>query len=257
MLMPGYFIAANGQIPGNAEFEAASIRVNAPQAGFHLAAEEVSGGPGTPDPGMFRCSKCSLGTLIVKAYNLQPYEFPGRRSLADTSYDILAKIPAGASQEQFSAMLQNLLRDRFGLAGHFQEKSMRGYHLEVGKDGPKPGETGGPKDAGGRARSGEAHSHSGVVAFGSSASYRAGDRTMAELARVLSDQVDLPVDDETGLTGKYEISLRWTGNVVPQSGSHSHGDSYGGRDMRTMTGAVRRVTRRVPRSSKRSSSSLD
>ena len=136
ILVSTLLVAANGQTSGKAEFEVASIKVNPPQSGFHFAADAATGGPGTADPGMFRCSRCSLATLIVKAFNLQPYQFPGRTSLTDNTYEIVAKIPAGATAEEFSAMLQNLLKDRFGLTWHFQEKKMKGYHLVVAKDGP-------------------------------------------------------------------------------------------------------------------------
>jgi uncharacterized protein (TIGR03435 family) len=119
------------------EFEAASIRTNPPQAGFHFAADSASGGPGTADPGMFRCSKCTLATLISKAFDLRAYQLPGKASLPDTTFDITAKIPAGATPEDFRAMQQNLLKERFGLRYEFREKSLKGYHLVVAKNGPK------------------------------------------------------------------------------------------------------------------------
>ena len=61
--------AAYGQT--KPEFEAASIRVNPPRAGFHFASDSTTGGTGTADPGMYRCSSCSLATLILKAFDLQ------------------------------------------------------------------------------------------------------------------------------------------------------------------------------------------
>jgi uncharacterized protein (TIGR03435 family) len=232
MLAPA--LAAFGQTSGKAEFEVASIKTNPPQPGFHFAADVVSGGPGTADPGMFRCSKCSLATLIVKAFRLQPYQFPGRTSLTENTYDILAKIPAGATGEEFSAMLQNLLKDRFGLVWHFQEKQMKGYRLVIAKNGPKLKESTGASlpAAADQHRSGqtEAHNHSGAVVFGTSASYRAANQTTADLARVLSDQMDLPVEDETGLAGKYDISLRWSGSAAAHAGNHTDGDFPHGHD---------------------------
>ena len=224
--------AAYGQTSGKAEFEVASIKINAPQPGLHFAADAATGGPGTADPGMFRCSRCSLAALIVKAFNLQPYQFPGRTSLTDNTYEILARIPAGATAEEFSAMLQNLLKDRFGLTWHFQEKKMKGYHLVIAKDGPKLRESSGATlpYATDRHRSGQAesHSHSGPVVFGGSASYRAANQTTADLARILSDQIGLPIDDETGLAGKYDISLRWSGAGAAQTGNHGDGAWSGG-----------------------------
>jgi uncharacterized protein (TIGR03435 family) len=232
VVAPALLGPAHGQTSGKTEFEVASIRTNAPEPGFHFAADAVSGGPGTSDPGMFRCSRCTLTTLILKAFNLQPYQFPGRTSLTDTNYEIVAKIPPGASDEEFSAMLQNLLSNRFGLVWHFQEKSMKGYHLVVGKDGPKLKESTGaplPRTADQNWNgSGETHSHNGAVVFGTSATYRGANRTTADLARVISDQIGLPVDDKTGLSGKYDISLRWSGNEAAHVGNHGDGAFSGG-----------------------------
>jgi uncharacterized protein (TIGR03435 family) len=232
MLVPAVLSAAHGQTSGKAEFEVASIKSSATPPGFHFAADAATGGPGTVDPGMFRCSRCSLATLIVKAFNLQPYQFPGRPSLTDNTYEIVAKIPAGATAEEFSAMLQNLLKDRFGLTWHFQEKKMKGYHLAIAKDGPKLRESGGAPLASAaeqhRFGQAESHNHSGPVVFGSSATYRAANQTMADLARILSDQTGLPIDDETGLTGKYDISLRWSGTGAVQAGNHGDGAWSGG-----------------------------
>jgi uncharacterized protein (TIGR03435 family) len=203
MLVPAVLSAAHGQTSGKAEFEVASIKSSATPPGFHFAADAATGGPGTVDPGMFRCSRCSVATLIVKAFNLQPYQFPGRTSLTDNTYEIVAKIPAGATAEESSAMLQNLLKDRFGLTWHFQEKKMKGYHLAIAKDGPKLRESGGAPLASAaeqhRFGQAESHNHSGPVVFGSSATYRAANQTMADLARMLSDQTGLPIDDETAL----------------------------------------------------------
>jgi uncharacterized protein (TIGR03435 family) len=232
LLTSVFLRAACGQTSGKTEFEVASIGTDPPQSGFHFAADVVSGGPGTTGPGIFRCSRCSLATLIIKAFNLQPYQFPGRASLTDSNYEIMAKIPAGATQEEFSAMLQNLLRNRFGLTWHFQEKSMKGYHLVLGKDGPKLTESTGtslPRAADQhQSGAGESHNHNGAVVFGTSAAYRASNQTTADLARVLSDQIGLPVDDETGLAGKYDISLRWSRAEAAHPGNHADGGSYGG-----------------------------
>jgi uncharacterized protein (TIGR03435 family) len=218
---------ARAQAPAKLEFEVASIKTNAPQTGFHFAADSASGGPGTPDPSMFRCTRCSLSTLIVKAFNLQPYQFPGRTNLTANTYDIQAKIPAGATREDFLAMLQNLLRDRFGLTSHFQEKMLKGYHLVVAKNGAKLKESTGEQPS----APAESHNHSGVVAFGTSASLRASNQTTADLARVLSDQIGLPVDDETGLAGKYDIALRWSPTTAAaHAGDHTEGAGHGYRD---------------------------
>lgn len=224
-LAPILAVGAHAQAPAKLQFEVASIKPNAPQSGFHFAADAATGGPGTADPGMFRCSRCSLATLILRAFRLQPYQFPDRKAMTDNTYDVAARIPAGTGDAEFSEMLQNLLRDRFGLAWHFQEKKLKGYELVVANEGPKltpsgakhtEATTGGWHGAG----SGESHNHSGAIAFGTSAMYRANNQTTTELARVLSDQLGLPVEDRTGLPGKYDISLRWSADAAPTGAPH-------------------------------------
>lgn len=109
---------------------------------------------------------------------------------------------------------------------------MKGYRLVIGKDGPKLKESTGTSlpPAAGQHRSGQAesHNHSGPVVFGDSAAYRAANQTTADLARVLSDQIGLPVDDETGLPGKYDIALRWSGTGAAHAGNHADGAFGGG-----------------------------
>jgi len=51
---------------------------------------------------------------------------------------------------------------------------------------------------------GESHNQSGVVAFGTSASYRAANRTTADLARVLSDQFGLPPPSDSSLRAAFD-----------------------------------------------------
>lgn len=223
------------------EFEAASIRVSDP-GGFHFGSGSSTGGPGTGDPGLFRCSRCTLATLISKAWDLQDYQLPGRASLSGNTFEVMARVPAGTSEADFHTMLQNLLKERFGLTGHFSEKALRGYHLVVGKNGAKLEEsTSGARPAatapqhGGFGGSGD-HGHTGVIAFGGNARYRANNQTIAELARVLSAQLGLPVDDQTGLKGKYDISLNWSGSNSQEAnrgagpGREGHGDHGGGGD---------------------------
>ncbi|HEY2017302.1 MAG TPA: TIGR03435 family protein [Bryobacteraceae bacterium] len=244
MIVPAVLAVAYGQASSiKTEFDAASIRVNPPRAGFHFVSDSGSGGPGSADPGMFRCSNCTLATLIGKAFDLQNYQFPGRTSLGDSSFDIMAKIPPGATPDEFRAMLQNLLKERFGLTYHFKEKGMRGYHLGVARSGSKLKESVDTEpfkaadDANTRRQNGsaeqhrfgqgDAHTHNGLIVLGGSVKFRGERQTTGDLARLLADQLGVPVDNQTGLTGKYDISLAWAGNIA-HSGNHPEGAWGGG-----------------------------
>ena len=114
---------------------------------------------------------------------------------------------------------------------------MKGYRLVLGKNGPRLKPSAGASDPPAAEHRGQAesHHHNGAVVFGGTASFRGNNQTTADLARVLSDQIGLPVNDETGLSGKYDISLRWSGGAAAHAGNHADGaysDSggHGGHD---------------------------
>ncbi len=57
--------------------------------------------------------------------------------MSDAVFDVSATVPEGTTTEQFSAMLQNLLKDRFQLSYHYETRPMQGFELVVAKNGPK------------------------------------------------------------------------------------------------------------------------
>ena len=228
---------ALAQAPANRpkmEFEVASIRPSPPRTGFHFAAD--AGAADFSNPGVFRCSNCTLATLIRTAYSLQNYQLPGRSALGTDTFEVMAKLPEGATRDDVPALLQNLLKDRFTLAHHFKEQTLRGYQLVVAKSGSKLKESTGPAQppvAEHQAWGQGNHAHAGLVSFNGNATYRGAQKTTAELAQILADQLAQPVDDQTGLKGKYDITLRWSGNAQPSSAPHpeggaGHGEHGGG-----------------------------
>src|SRR6185369_276003 len=95
------------------------------------------GGPGTPDPGRYTTENMSLSNLISTAYDLKRYQYSGPSWLDGERFDIVAKVPEGATKEQFRVMLQNLLAERFKVAVHREKKEMQVYELLVAKGGLK------------------------------------------------------------------------------------------------------------------------
>src|SRR5690349_13615375 len=104
---------------GNApSFEVAAVKPASPRSG----GIECTGGPGTADPGRWRCSNVSVAFLISKAFGYLPYQFdPGNRC-CQARVDLAATMPAKTTRAQFRRMQQNLLADRFRLKVHFQQK---------------------------------------------------------------------------------------------------------------------------------------
>ncbi len=79
----------------------------------------------------------SLKDLIVLAYKVKPYQVTGPDWLAAERFDIVAKMPDGASKDDAPKMLQTLLEDRFKLTVHRESKEHSVLALVVGKGGPK------------------------------------------------------------------------------------------------------------------------
>ena len=232
IIWPAFLAIAYAQTPAGRpkmEFEVVSIRANPPRAGFHFTLDSNSGGADLSNPDMFRCSNCTLATLIRTAFHLQNYQIPGRSSLGANTFEVMGKIPDGATREDVPAMLQNMLIDRFGLAYHYKDQTMRGYQLVIAKNGSKLKESAeGVLPGQHRFGQGEGHTHDGLVAFNGSATYRGDHKTTAELAQILSDQLGVPVDDQTQLQGKYDLYLNWAGNLPQSGGNHVEGAGSGG-----------------------------
>jgi uncharacterized protein (TIGR03435 family) len=117
------------------EFDVASIKpAEAPSS--QRIRVTFEGGPGTADPTRFSCRNCSLSLLVMRAYDIEYHQVAGLNSRTEF-YDIAAKVPEGASKDQFRMMLQKLLSNRFKMSLHREMKQMQAYELVVGKNGPK------------------------------------------------------------------------------------------------------------------------
>ena len=129
--------AAFGQAAAESPtFEVASVKPAEPQA-MGMMRVRMGGGPGTPDPGQLTYSNASLKDVLINAYAVKGYQINGPKWLDSERFDIMAKIPKGATKEQFQLMLQNLLAERFKLTLHHETKELPMYALVVGKGGPK------------------------------------------------------------------------------------------------------------------------
>ncbi len=222
-------IALGQQANPKLTFEVASIKPAAPQAIGRMMMGG-GGGPGTPDPGRMRFTNMPLRLLITRAYNVQPFQVSGPSWMNDDRFDVIAKVPHGATKEDALVMLQNMLADRFKLKLHKESKEAPIYELVVAKGGIKmkkseksaamPGEgAGGPPpgppppdqqvpDKGGP----RGMPKMGIMMSANTNRLRMqGDAmNMARLADLLSMPLGRPVVDKTGLTGAYDIALEFS-----------------------------------------------
>jgi len=177
----------------NPSFEVATIKPARP---------EMQQGFGMTMRGRDVIALGTLMNLITLSYGVQDKQVEGLPAWATVDhYEITGRpdtegIP---NDRQFKVMIQKLLADRFKLALHRDKKEQSVYALLVARAGakltPSAADPNGPPGL-------------GLRALGN---MFATNITMADFAGYFQTLVlDRPVVDQTGLTGKYDFTLRWT-----------------------------------------------
>jgi len=85
--------------------------------------------------GVFRCAYCSVQTMILYARNLKKYQVIGPYWIAEGTYMVDARMPAGASSESIGRMIEALLTERFEMRSHVEQRRLPVYALAVGPGG--------------------------------------------------------------------------------------------------------------------------
>ena len=153
------------------------------------------------DPGSVTLKGLPLKAVLMEAFKVKMDDIEGPSWLESDCFEISAKIPEGATREQLPAMLQALLIERFKLAARKENRPRPGFALMVDKDGPKLKESG----------SNFMRGREGMLYVGAGPGYSVlkGSMSMASFARALSVRLNVPVQDLTGLQGKYDIDVSW------------------------------------------------
>jgi uncharacterized protein (TIGR03435 family) len=161
-----------------------------------------------PSDSHFRTVNLSLKDLIQFAYALPKSQILGGPPWLDsTMFDMEAKsgpsidaelqaLPSDQARHRKQLMVQALLADRCKLAAHQETRELPVYALVVAKGGPKfkPSETNGT-----------------TINTGRSRLHIAGtDDTIAILARELAQVLGRVVLNDTGISGRYDLTLQWT-----------------------------------------------
>ena len=189
-------LCSAGRAQQKLEFEAASIRLSPADANGVTVSDR--GGPESDDPGRWSCEYYSLRDLLAKAYGLYDFQVSGPKWLDGQRFHVQAKLPAGATPEEFRTMLQNLLIERFKLAAHLDQRDILRYQLSVATGGPKLTASGRPTAA-----------EPEVTTIRGRTRLSLPGSTMADLAEELSLKMEMPVVDMTGLKGAYDVGLFW------------------------------------------------
>jgi uncharacterized protein (TIGR03435 family) len=220
------------------EFEVASIKPAAPITPEKVAKGQLHVGM-TVDKARVDIGFLSLAELIPMAYRVKSYQVSGPSWMPQQRFDIVGKMPEGATREQVPDMLQLLLADRFKLTFHRETKEHSMYALLVNKKGLKLKESqpdpppakietadgGAPADGAppvkneDRPLSFKSDAKGMVLSGGGQKGQvriskaeggiriESSKMTMEALAEALSRFVDKPVVDMTELKGDYEVAL--------------------------------------------------
>ncbi|HXJ39017.1 MAG TPA: TIGR03435 family protein, partial [Bryobacteraceae bacterium] len=193
-----------GQTPGGFTFEVASIKLNT---------SHPDGNGITTGQGGLTTENTSLFALVRHALGVQEYQISGGPAwVRDLGFDINARnnrdeeadIPDSdrkgqeARSVRMRSRLLNLLEERFQLKLREEEKELPVYSLTVEKTGHKL-----------KAPAGKIGS---VSSSGSNTagSVRGEGVDLSRLCMVLSDVLQRPVVDETGLDGIFDVELKYT-----------------------------------------------
>src|SRR5262249_55892839 len=143
-----------GQAPEKPQtFELADVHTSPPSGIAQLA--QMSGG-GAPRNGRFEIRNATMLDLVRTAYSVEPEKVVGGPNwLASDRVDVIAKVPAGTTQENARLMLRALLAERFGLTIHNDSRPLPVFVLSAGSgkhklkasDGAQSGCQGTPQGA--------------------------------------------------------------------------------------------------------------
>ena len=207
--------------PGTPKFDAASVKIVDPNRdgrGRRLS----SGGPGTSDPGRITFPAAPMLGLLSTAFGVESAQILGaavQPRVGANLYEVTATMPPDTTKEQFQAMLQNLLIERFHLEVHHETRNFPAYELTIDNGGPKMKEaTHAPDD--GPVPTGPfvivLHSDMGNIKMEEQTTEDLAKQLEMELVmaqRIETQVMNSPtprVVDKTGLTGKYTFTLEFS-----------------------------------------------
>jgi uncharacterized protein (TIGR03435 family) len=194
------------------EFEVASIKPAAPQPIGHVSTRTSTNHATQSEPGRLNYTYVNVQQVLCEAYRVFLYQLSGGPAWLETDrFDISAVIPAGTQRNQVPLMLQALLVDRFRLALHREMREMSVYALVVSKNGPK-------FKAAQSSTGISSHSDGGPIHVTAAIG-------MDGFANYLSQRLDRPVLDQTGLKGPFEITMDWAPDSLQRPGA---GDDLSG-----------------------------
>jgi len=190
---------ASAVLAQQSTFAVATIHPSSGDVKFeHDGATEVTGD-------MLRMRDVTVDSCIKWAYGVQNSQIDGPGWLDSDRLDITAKSDGPATEAAMKSMLQALLAQRFHLAFHHEQREMKALVLTVASSGSKLKPAAAPD-----APPYRQNSANGTIAK---------SMPIREWANFIAGPLQMPVVDQTGLTGKYDFAIDFT-PYLPEPGKN-------------------------------------
>jgi uncharacterized protein (TIGR03435 family) len=146
----------------------------------------------------------TVETMLLLAYGLQRDQIVGGPEWLRTDHfdaEGVSTVEGEPSLEQFRNILRKLLTERFGLVTRTEQRELSVYAITIAKGGPKMEKSTADPDA---------LQSDWDKQDGGQRSIQMRNATMGGFALELLFNTDRPVVDRTGLTARYDFTLKWT-----------------------------------------------
>jgi len=176
-------------------FEVAAIKHSDPNgrnSGFHMNGRH------------FDIENQSVANMMLLGFGVSKSQIVGAPSWVDSEkFDVkgVPDVDGEPSVKQMQEMLRQLLRDRFGLKIHREQRELPVYALVVAKSGPKLKKTEAAPDT---LPDQSGHGGGGIRDI----TFR--NNSMDEFALGMQFETNRPVVNKTGLDGRWDFELKWT-----------------------------------------------
>lgn len=164
----------------------------------------------------FRTENVSLIGLIHWAYEMPETRILNAPGWAGSTYfnieassdasmdEKMAHLTSDAGGQQKRMMVRAMLADRFKLATHIETRELPVYELVIAKGAPELG---------------EAKLEGTTINHWRDHIEVQGYNSLGLLAEELAKEVGRPVIDKTGISGRYDLKVRWTPDGMTAAGS--------------------------------------
>jgi uncharacterized protein (TIGR03435 family) len=166
-----------------------------------------------------------LRSILAEAFSVKEFQIVGPGWIANSTYEVNAVAPPGATKETLRSMLQTMLEQRLGVVYRREQSELPVYSLVEVKGKGKVTPVADPEQrrAAQKERSVDTPNgpRKGVMSFQDRGRFMAVAFSMDEFAQMLGNRADRPVVNMTSLKGAYEFDLRWE----PDEGTLTHLDA--------------------------------